>query len=286
MRRYTILSIIKTVNGVVHRYDAVRTANNYTGSYTCPTLEDGPKIVTDFICMPNTYINSVKDNNTNLSFAIGETTPQGRVTGFKPLNSSMEVYMNNARVNTIPLSNLRKTPAAAPVIAVPIATVRPIAAAAPVAASRSQAQAMSPELLAINDRILANQPIRLEKLLKKTIPTNLKDFLIKFFEVYNAEKATIYVDTKVVQTTTGRRRSLGDIYQLCKYYFPECTLKQVLTLLYTTLPAHYNRGFRTSYCSTIHKRVWYYEAGSATHEYDSTTNDEFGKRPDFYRGQI
>lgn len=286
MKRYTILSIIKTVNGVNHRYDAVRTGMNYTGSYTCPTLDEGAKIVTDFICMSNTYINSVKDNTTNLSFAIGETTPQGRVTGFKPVNSSMEVFVNNARVNTIPLANLRKAPAAAPVQAVPVA-VRPVVTTAPVAQSRSQAQAISPELLAIEKRILGNEPIRLEKLLKKTIPATLKDFLIKFFETYNGEKNTIYVESKRVQTQTGRKRSLGDIYFICKYYFPDCTLKQVLTLLYTTLPAHYGaRGFRTSYCNVINKRVWYYSSGSASQVYDIEVADEFGKKVPFYREQI
>lgn len=277
MRRYTILSILRTINGTVHRYDAVRRNDSFTGNYVCPTLDNDTKIVTDFLCMPNSKINSVKDETRpdRSAFAIGDTTRQGRITGFKPSNNQMEVYLNGAKVNTVLLNALTPIPNAVPVIPV-------VAPAAPVVApSRSQ---ISQELTNIENKILAAKDIRLEKFLKKNLPPTLEEFLIKFFTNYNIEKATIYVDDKKVQTTSGRRRSVGDIYKICKYYYPNCTFKEVLTLLYKTLAVKFKEGFRFSYCNTIHKRVFYYEQGRPNYVENST--DEYGKSPNFYLEQI
>ncbi len=71
------------------------------------------------------------------------------------------------------------------------------------------------------------RPIRLERTLKRRRET-LQEFLVLFFQEWNDEKNTIYVDDSSIQTETGKRRSLGDIYMICKYYYPDCTLNQVL----------------------------------------------------------
>lgn len=121
--------------------------------------------------------------------------------------------------------------------------------------------------------------IRLEKTLKKTI-TNLgiKEFLCKFFEYYNDERNTIYCNDSTIQTPVNKRRSLGDIYMICKYYFPNITLKEVCKLLFIDLHNHYESGFRTSYCSQINKRVWYYHVSAPNLKGDSERNDEYGKK--------
>ena len=109
--------------------------------------------------------------------------------------------------------------------------------------------------------------IRFERLNKtgrkdKTV----KEFLKRFFEEFNEEKNTIFVVDSTIQTDTSRRRSIGDIYHLVKYYYPNATLKEIYQILMIDFPKEYQRGFRSSYCSTIKKYVWYYdERDNAVH---------------------
>ncbi len=121
------------------------------------------------------------------------------------------------------------------------------------------------------------QPIRLSATLKKTVSKlGLHDFLIKFFEEWNNTKTTIFVESGLVQTEVGKRRSLGDIYMICKYYFPEITLKEVIGELYINISPDMPSGFRSSYCNTIHKRVWYFNDTLASEVANKTQLDEFG----------
>lgn len=123
--------------------------------------------------------------------------------------------------------------------------------------------------------------IRVQGLLKKR-KESLRDFLIAFFEDWNERFNTIYVNTKEVQTDTGRRRSLGDIYMICKYYYPNCTLSEVFETLHDLCSNR--QGFRTSYCYTINKRVYYYEGGSQNSIMNTGQTDEFGFIYDNYMG--
>lgn len=97
---------------------------------------------------------------------------------------------------------------------------------------------------------------------------NFDTFMSKFAE-RNAQNSTIWSDTKICQTTSGRRRSLGDIFMICRYYYPTITLAEVLTQLYAK--------FGSSICSTIHKRVFYIRNG-----HDIGT-DEYNYPLSFYR---
>lgn len=131
--------------------------------------------------------------------------------------------------------------------------------------------------------------IRLEKTLKKTaIKLGPERFLIKFFKEYNNSRNTIYVisgeeEEERIQTKVGKRRSLGDIYRICNYYFPTITLKEVIQLLYVTLPAALQgQGFRTSLCSQIHKRVWYFDNRKEDLISGKTQSDEYGHSYDWY----
>jgi len=127
--------------------------------------------------------------------------------------------------------------------------------------------------------------IRLERLLKRRTETP-QGFLERFFRELNGNRATIYVDDSSVQTPTGRRRSLGDIFQIMKYYYPDITLNTVLNLLYNVLPTSMPSGFRTSYCNTILKRVWYFDEAQSTNQLDRSRNDEFGNNYAFYLTNI
>lgn len=133
------------------------------------------------------------------------------------------------------------------------------------------------------------RPIRLEKMKRKRNET-LHEFLIKFFEKWNGEKDTIYVDNKQVQTKArsnyhqnkASRRSFGDIYMICKYYYPNVTVKDVLYELYVGLRQHFTQGYRTSYCNYMGKRAFYYDEDMGNLEYDKTTNDEYGHQYKYY----
>lgn len=291
MRRYTILSIVKTnANGAgLQRYDAQRTGNDYTGNYICPTLNIDTKIVSDFICMPNTYINSVCDETRHLNFEIGEVTTQGRITGFVPNKATMGVLIAPARTVIVPITTLTKVRVTAPVQTAQgtrPATVVPVAAGARATTAPSRSQQPADEIAILQTQIDGVREIRLEKTMKKSIPKTLQVFLVNFFQDYNNEKNTIYTNDKTVQTTPGRRRSLGDIYKLCKYYFPDCTLRQVLVLLYTTLPTVLTNGFRSSYCSTIRKRVWYYDTGNSNTLTNTDIDDEYGHKALWYTSKL
>lgn len=136
-------------------------------------------------------------------------------------------------------------------------------------------------------RISHPRAIRLEKTLKKR-KESIEDFLIKFFKEWNNEKRTIYCDDEETQTEVGKRRSLGDIYMICKYYYPNCTLKEIIKLLYITLPNHeeFEQGYRTCRCNTIHKRVWYYAEDRESELLNPTANDEYGHTHVWYREQF
>lgn len=288
MKRYTIMSMGQTVGGVNHIYEAQRTnGNQLNGNYTCEI--DGrrhTKIITDFLGMPNTFINSIRALNGNgfgargygEVFTVGETTEQGRIREIRINNQRAEALIGNAIVNFTPIETLTKVIARTPVAANNLIKKNDF-----VTSSRSNTKNPFEE---IEEKILQNRDIRFEKLLKKNIPSNLTDFLIKFFTTYNVEKNTIYVDDKEVQTQLGKRRSLGDIFKLCKYYFPNCTLREVLVLLYNTLPTKITSGFRTSYCNTIKKRVWYYNDTQRNGVYGEATLDEFGNNIKWYTSKL
>lgn len=121
----------------------------------------------------------------------------------------------------------------------------------------------------------AKDPLRIRGLLKKRNET-LEEFLIKFFNNYNNNKETLFVETKEVQTPPGKRRSIGDIYAICKYYYPTCTIRDVVNIVYNVLPTEVPR-FRSSLCNQIKKRVFYQGTEDQQAELYNTKNpDEFG----------
>jgi hypothetical protein len=128
----------------------------------------------------------------------------------------------------------------------------------------------------IEKKILEQRVVRLQgfyKSQKKEL--SLKEFLINFFTQYNNENKTIYKDDKSTQTDVGKRRSLGDIFLICKYYYPKATLKEVVEILYNDLFNDIPR-FRSSACYQIKKRVFYQgNANQKSEVYDLDDNDEW-----------
>lgn len=127
------------------------------------------------------------------------------------------------------------------------------------------------DLKVIQEELDKEVSIRLKGVLKKRTES-YSEFLEKFFTKWNDEKPTIYVNNKHIQTEPSKRRSIGDVYRVVKYYYPNITLKEVSDWLYNNdVP-----NFRSSKCSQIKKRVFYYEEGSEKKIMEKTTNDEYG----------
>jgi hypothetical protein len=120
--------------------------------------------------------------------------------------------------------------------------------------------------------------IRLPGLLRNRKTQTLTDFLRAFFLTWNDEKDTIFVENRDIQTAAGKRRSVGDIFMICRYYYPTCTLSEVYDKLLNLLPITMPSGFRTSYCSTINKRVWYFDSTKESAQRDLHRADEYGNK--------
>lgn len=307
MKHYRILSFVKIQNGI-HRYDI----NNESGSYNCPTLHD-TKVESDFCCEPNSYINSIlcKSNDGNQylhkAISIGMNIPifnpvtefleEKKVVKIILKNSRGYIAFNNELENLIPINDIpnilrnsdnnmatAKAKNKTKVNAATISLSRSKAAAKPQSKEVEvvlETLSKDHKLYSLEQKLLKTENLRLAKFFKKNLPDNLKAFLKEFFKNYNNEHPTIYVTSKSEQTSVGRRRSLGDIFKICKYYYPDCNLQDVVTLLFTTLPKEVTNGFRCSYCHTIKKRVWYYDEGSKNYFEDN--KDEYGNSVEYYK---
>jgi len=86
---------------------------------------------------------------------------------------------------------------------------------------------------------------------------DLKTFIKNFVREYSKQHTT-YHDMKFI-CDRNRRRSLGDIFLICRCYFPTCTLKEVLGYLIELLEDSKIYG---SYCRTINKYVFHYQTTS------------------------
>lgn len=124
--------------------------------------------------------------------------------------------------------------------------------------------------------------IRLKPFFKKDLKgVSLKDFIKRFLRDYNnsTEIESVHVDTEEQQCQRGRRRSGGDIFRLCKYYYPKCTLEDVLKELDSLLinNGKDNYCLKSNICGQVNKRVFLYTASDTT-VYHETDRDEFNRK--------
>jgi len=83
---------------------------------------------------------------------------------------------------------------------------------------------------------------------------NPKAFLRRFFKEYNTNHYTIVDDLdKHIICGPNRRRSIEDIYQITRYYFPKVTLDQVIKLLIELV---HENCLGLSKCNDIKKYVF------------------------------
>lgn len=101
----------------------------------------------------------------------------------------------------------------------------------------------------------------------------LEEFIANFLTKHNIIYHTTYKSSDRLQTTNGKRRSIGDIYMICKTYFPDCTLRDVFKFMYITLPT-VCPSIGSIVCGQINKRVWWiYGSVRFSH---SDMKDEYG----------
>ncbi len=112
---------------------------------------------------------------------------------------------------------------------------------------------------------------------KKKKTETFEDFKKQFFQ-RNHEFDTINSSNGSTQTTKARRRSLGDIFMICKYYYPNISLQTIIAWLY---------GKNTpggQFCGTIQKRVFRhdYKGAFSNAEY----KDEYGNSISYYQNLL
>ncbi len=124
--------------------------------------------------------------------------------------------------------------------------------------------------------------LRIKPFMKKNIAKlQLKDFILKFINEYNEDKdkATFNILDLIkdsnckAQCVPKARRSGSDIFRICKYYYPECSLEEVMKILHIMGDKEL---IRSSMCSMIRKRV-YYIANGDPEVYNKGTKDEFNR---------
>jgi len=83
---------------------------------------------------------------------------------------------------------------------------------------------------------------------------SLEDFIYRFIKVYNDMYCTYEVGDNYYICDTSRRRSAHDIYLICKNYYKDITIDEVLTIL---VNLRNNNEIKGSYCNTIHRYVYH-----------------------------
>ena len=107
----------------------------------------------------------------------------------------------------------------------------------------------------IEDYLLQEPPLKLKSY--DNLPadiTTVSDFLYLFFTELNKNFDTMQVGYSIpIHTYKNKLRSLGDIFNITKYYLPNATLNEVLK----TLKGYHDDGeLYSHYCSVIGKRIY------------------------------
>jgi hypothetical protein len=107
----------------------------------------------------------------------------------------------------------------------------------------------------------------------------LENFVINFIKNYNNNYVTKYIKSGGTQTIASKRRSLGDMFLIVKYYYPVITLRELVSILHTKVS---QKGIASIICATINKRVWWNYGSSRM---DKGT-DEFGYSVNDWRNEL
>lgn len=273
MQPFFIKSFKSTVGNAVWSYNTVGECYNVANGQTTKKLYD-------FLGVNGFVIESIQRNEHQPT--VGQALPTGTTFSINSIlrnGAHQKKITSIIIVNGLPIFKCVSTTTGEDVNDTTLAnaqlyveeTTNTVGASNPARIAEIQAQ-----ILAANPRAL-----RVQGLLRNRGNQTLADFMRAFFEEFNntavesgATRNTVYTDTDDIQTVRGKRRSLGDIFMIMRWYFPTCTLKDVAKLLYVTLPASMPH-LASCKCSEIRKRVWFYDE-SRTNEYKQPNDaDEY-----------
>lgn len=134
--------------------------------------------------------------------------------------------------------------------------------------------------------ILEEGLLRLRPFFKRDIKgVKLEEFIKNFFKKYNNELITAFADTGDEQTKTGKRRSGGDIFRICKYYYPKATLEEVMIIIDSLQEKGLgnDKYLKSQVCKQVKKRV--YNAEPKAVVYHQEDKDEFNRHVgDYIKG--
>jgi len=216
-------------------------------------------------------ITSILDKHRSKTFSIGDrvNTPQGpkeiismKVVNYAEMVNVQFTLLTNNAANTILMFN-----------------TTPYVETKPTVEVKATIAGQHPEFHTLEQRILKdfdNKTLKFDVFKRKKTET-FEEFIKLFFE-RNAEFATVWSNTGYEQTSKGRRRSLGDIFMICKYYYPNISLETIIRWLY----GKDTPGGR--YCGTVDKRVFRGNYQGVLNDLD--IEDEYGNLITFYTEKI
>lgn len=303
MQKY-IIDSFKVRSEIINstlQLDKIYNRNDITGDYVAEAIPDGNitesiKGINDFLCTNYTIINSVKrcvkivngyvsDDNTifklndqlDTTNIIGASSNVATIIGITIFRNKCILILNTIGDDKVDLINAVKY-------------IEPIKS---IKANKNNSNNSNNDIFeSLVSKIESGiEPIRLTKTMKSRKKQTPEEFLIAFFTEWNIKtndpaKDTIFVESGEIQTICGKRRSLGDIYMILKYYYSSITLKEVIKLLYVTLPTKITGGFKSCKCSQILKRVWYFQEGTNNEIRQPTVSDEYGNNIEYYISNI
>lgn len=243
---------------------------NYTQIGECYVCLRSAKKLMDFFALDGVSINSIQRNEnqpiagqalpTGTLFNVGTILKNGAhqkkittisIIGGDVIFKCVSIATGEV-VNDTTMANAQVYVAETPVVVAPMINANKIAE-------------IERDIITANPRAL-----RLRGVIRNRNGQSLQEFVVQYITEWNNPhndmwknnnidnkpvKDTLFADTDDIQTVQGKRRSLGDLFILFRYYYPNVALKEVAKLLYITLVDQIG----TCKCATIRKRVWYYE---------------------------
>ncbi len=121
----------------------------------------------------------------------------------------------------------------------------------------------------LEDKFSRKRKLKLEAAYKHNNEKSIRNFIEE--RCQNDIYWTKYVSSNKNQCAPSCYRSVGDLYMLCLYYYPELTVDEFLDELVEA------EHLGCSYCYDVKKRVFSYGA-----YYDDKRRDENGLSSEFY----